>query len=78
MSSIRGSTASARFFPLMVKVMFRVMAEVPAVIVARVANRGARTLQLWRTHSCVPRSHSCERLDPRPVQPSLSQSFTSM
>lgn len=54
MSSIRGSTASARFVPLMINEMFRVMAEVPAVIVARVA--------LGATHAWMPRSHLRERL----------------
>jgi len=36
----------------MVKVMFFVMAEVPAVIVARVGERGACTLR-WRVHTGV-------------------------
>jgi hypothetical protein len=25
-------------------------------------------IKMWRTHSCVPRSHSCERMAKRPQE----------
>ena len=47
--------------------------SVPMPSPGRISRLICIMIPLWRTHSCVPRSHSCERLDRR-FQPSGSMS----